>query len=198
MKISCPYCKHEHKVADPSSGQIVECPFCRMKSVLEVTEATLPDSKSCPMCGETILAVAKKCKHCGEYLEPNLRQVSQKKDKTVYCLLALFLGGIGAHNFYGGQNASGIIKIIITIFMFIVLVNGGPFYVLGLITLVWSIVDMIAFNPVEAAMPKQKPPKMTTKEKIKYYICLTIAFLFAFAAISFVIYAALNAAGVFG
>ena len=27
------------------------------------------DTKNCPYCGETILAVAKKCKHCGEFLD---------------------------------------------------------------------------------------------------------------------------------
>lgn len=28
-----------------------------------------PQSKSCPVCGESILLVAKKCKHCGEFIE---------------------------------------------------------------------------------------------------------------------------------
>src|SRR5215207_2277285 len=35
-----------------------------------MAEATKP----CPMCGETILAVAKKCRFCHYYLDPQLRR----------------------------------------------------------------------------------------------------------------------------
>jgi predicted RNA-binding Zn-ribbon protein involved in translation (DUF1610 family) len=33
--------------------------------------AETSETRACPWCGETILAVAKKCKHCGEFLDPN-------------------------------------------------------------------------------------------------------------------------------
>lgn len=33
--------------------------------------------------------------------------MSQKKDSTVYLLLALFLGGIGIHQFYAGNSGKG-------------------------------------------------------------------------------------------
>lgn len=38
--------------------------------------------------------------------------LSQKKDVTIYVLLALFLGGVGIHHFYLGRTTPGILHLV--------------------------------------------------------------------------------------
>jgi hypothetical protein len=40
----------------------------------EPSIGTPQETKKCPFCGESILAVARKCRYCGEYLDPELRR----------------------------------------------------------------------------------------------------------------------------
>lgn len=53
-----------------------------------------------------------------ENLKEQLRQLKELKEDsnkpslTVYLLLAVFLGGIGAHDFYVGKPVKGIIKLV--------------------------------------------------------------------------------------
>ena len=47
------------------------------------------ETKSCPYCGEEILATAKKCKHCGKWLEKKCPQcgewINAEAKKCRYC-----------------------------------------------------------------------------------------------------------------
>ena len=64
--------------------------------------------KDCPYCGETILAKAVKCRYCGEMLGEGTTARRSTKQRGVYIILGLLLGGIGAHNIYAGHYARGV------------------------------------------------------------------------------------------
>jgi len=58
----------------------------------------------CEACGKKISEQARSCPSCGHN--------TAKKSKTVAVLLALLLGGIGAHKFYLGKTGMGILYLL--------------------------------------------------------------------------------------
>ncbi|UCH95799.1 MAG: DUF4190 domain-containing protein [Candidatus Aminicenantes bacterium] len=59
------------------------------------------DTKTCPMCGETIKATALKCRYCGEYLDKSLKEektqlgvLKEAKDSLTYAIVGIFCFGI--------------------------------------------------------------------------------------------------------
>ena len=87
--------------------------------------------KRCPACGAAIDLNAVECKYCGEATSvqpPQAPQYQQQyqaspiytpngfpvtsKSKTTAGLLAIFLGGFGAHKFYLGKIKTGILYLI--------------------------------------------------------------------------------------
>ena len=73
----------------------------------------------CPFCSEEILSTAKKCKHCNEWLVDDPPQSTSqrstarpRKSRSAAIVLALFLGGIGAHKFYLDRPGAGLLYLL--------------------------------------------------------------------------------------
>jgi TM2 domain-containing membrane protein YozV len=75
-------------------------------------------SKFCHACGSKIYSGAAMCPNCGAR-QYDVRPVITKS-KVTAALLALFLGGIGAHKFYLGKVGHGILSL----FFFWTLIPG--------------------------------------------------------------------------
>ena len=65
-----------------------------------------PDEQYCPSCGEPIKKGAEICPECGVRQQP---ATSTGKDRVTAGILALLLGGIGAHKFYLEETGMGIL-----------------------------------------------------------------------------------------
>lgn len=105
------------------------------------TEGTLqsPQLVECPFCDEQISAKAKKCRHCGETVDVAMRKAEEalraaergggnvymnaavsngmaavrpRKSRGTAIVLALLLGGLGAHKFYLNRAGWGILYLL--------------------------------------------------------------------------------------
>ena len=68
----------------------------------------------CPNCGAETGPGAVVCTTCGFGLAAPV-PTGEQKSKLVAGLLAIFLGGLGIHNFYLGENGKGIAHILLSI-----------------------------------------------------------------------------------
>jgi TM2 domain-containing membrane protein YozV len=66
-----------------------------------------PDEQYCSSCGEIIKKEAEICPECGVRQKSAVSDSS--KDRTTAGILALLLGGIGAHKFYLGETGLGVL-----------------------------------------------------------------------------------------
>lgn len=72
-----------------------------------------PDEEFCSSCGETVKKAAEICPECGVRLSDGAGGVnSSNKDRTTAGILAILLGGIGAHKFYLNETGMGILYLV--------------------------------------------------------------------------------------
>lgn len=91
----------------------------------------------CHQCGKEIPDQAAICIHCGVATQ-NAATAPQKPKKSHigFILLGFFLGTLGIHNFYAGYMGKGIAQLLITLFLW--------WLVLPIIIVwVWNIVEII-------------------------------------------------------
>lgn len=67
------------------------------------------DEQFCSSCGEIIKKEAEICPECGVRQKSSGGTGTSSKDRTTAGILALLLGGIGAHKFYMGDTGLGIL-----------------------------------------------------------------------------------------
>ncbi len=58
-----------------------------------------------------------------------------KRNRLVYILLALFLGGLGIHNFYAGYKKKAIIQLLCVL-------PGAILFIPAIIEFIWVLVDI--------------------------------------------------------
>ena len=94
----------------------------------------------CANCGKAVAPEAEVCLSCGVAIKKAASGDLGDKKLTAG-LLALFLGGIGIHNFYLGETKKGVVKIILSFCVF------GVGSILALIDAIKIFVDKYEVNP---------------------------------------------------
>jgi len=104
MQVQCPSCSKVIKAPDEKAGTVVACPNCGGRMQLPAAAAPAApaaeagdgrETRRCPYCGETVLAVARKCKHCHSILlgtGPRFKGRARKRRSSGEGTTALVMG----------------------------------------------------------------------------------------------------------
>lgn len=97
------FCRNCGSPMDPAAAVCIKCGAAKGMG-----------AAYCPNCGQPITPGAAVCLSCGSALTPSV-DASQQKSKLTAGLLAIFLGGLGIHNFYLGYTGKAIAQIVLSL-----------------------------------------------------------------------------------
>lgn len=98
------YCRNCANQLDPNAAVCTKCG-------VRVGEG----SNYCPNCGSETLPNAAICTKCGVDLKKTSAMASgEQKSKMTAGLLGIFLGGVGAHNWYLGYTGKAIAQLVLS------------------------------------------------------------------------------------
>ena len=96
----------------------------------------------CQNCGSETGAMAETCIKCGVKLAEEVPSETAKSKLTAG-LLGIFLGGMGIHNFYLGNNTIGIIQVVLFVVGFLTIFLCGIGFLLMVAVQIWGLVEGI-------------------------------------------------------
>lgn len=115
------YCKNCGNSMDPNAAICVKCGCAKGTG-----------NSYCPNCGQPTVPGAAACTNCGVglYVAP----AGEQKSKLAAGLLGIFLGGLGIHNFYLGNNGKAVAQLLIAL-----LTCGAG----AAVTSIWGLIEGI-------------------------------------------------------
>lgn len=113
----------------------MKCPYCDNEVPVNAT--------TCPSCGASVPQQQTPPPQQQQYVQqPQVvvqmgAQQPQKssRSRVAYILLALFLGGLGIHNFYAGRTGAGVVQLLLTLFTSWLIF---PLFIVGL----WVLIEI--------------------------------------------------------
>lgn len=139
------------------SEETKTCPYCM--------EQVSAEAKKCKHCGEILdvtlreLENLKKQQNSTVVVNNNNNNNNNNggfvggavpagppKSRLVYILLAIFLGGLGIHNFYAGRTGAAVGQLLISLFLSWLIV---PIFIVGL----WVLIEIFVVNKDGRGVP---------------------------------------------
>lgn len=128
-KIYCQACKQYYEIEDHLSASSYTCMKCQGPLVDAPANVPLATPTGAP------------CLPGGGFgVQPS------SKSRLAYCILGIFLGVLGVHNFYSGHAKRGLIKLILTVLLcWTIIVPLGIF--------IWTLVEIVTVNSDSEGRP---------------------------------------------